>query len=132
MGMVFCRGCGKEIHDTAPVCPLCGAPQDSISGRKGIQKSSPATMNKANDGPIWMSVTSMIIGSLCLLGSIAFSQDAQMDIDGIKGCLTVTVAGLVLGSISLSKQPSGKKMAIAGIVLSAISILSLIGMLLPS
>jgi TM2 domain-containing membrane protein YozV len=27
MGMVFCRGCGKEIHETAPVCPHCGAPQ---------------------------------------------------------------------------------------------------------
>ncbi len=25
--MVFCRGCGKEIHQTAPVCPHCGAVQ---------------------------------------------------------------------------------------------------------
>ena len=25
--MVFCRGCGKEIHETAPTCPHCGAPQ---------------------------------------------------------------------------------------------------------
>ncbi len=25
--MVFCRGCGTEIHETAPVCPKCGAPQ---------------------------------------------------------------------------------------------------------
>jgi TM2 domain-containing membrane protein YozV len=27
MAMVFCRGCGKEIHDSAPVCPSCGAVQ---------------------------------------------------------------------------------------------------------
>ncbi len=27
MKMVFCRGCGKEIHETAPSCPHCGAPQ---------------------------------------------------------------------------------------------------------
>lgn len=27
MGMVFCRGCGKEIHETAPTCPHCGAVQ---------------------------------------------------------------------------------------------------------
>jgi len=27
MGMVFCRGCGKEIHESAPTCPQCGAPQ---------------------------------------------------------------------------------------------------------
>ena len=25
MAMVFCRGCGKEIHDSAPTCPTCGA-----------------------------------------------------------------------------------------------------------
>jgi len=27
MGMVYCRGCGKEIHESAPTCPHCGAPQ---------------------------------------------------------------------------------------------------------
>jgi hypothetical protein len=27
MSMVFCSGCGKEIHETAPTCPGCGAPQ---------------------------------------------------------------------------------------------------------
>ena len=27
MSMVFCRGCGKEIHETAVTCPSCGAPQ---------------------------------------------------------------------------------------------------------
>jgi len=25
--MVHCRGCGREIHPTAPVCPHCGARQ---------------------------------------------------------------------------------------------------------
>jgi len=27
MGMVFCRGCGKEIHESARSCPHCGAQQ---------------------------------------------------------------------------------------------------------
>lgn len=27
MSMAFCRGCGKEIHQTALACPSCGAPQ---------------------------------------------------------------------------------------------------------
>ena len=27
MSMVFCRGCAKEIHETAQMCPECGAPQ---------------------------------------------------------------------------------------------------------
>ena len=37
MSMIFCRGCGKEIHESATTCPDCGAPQskDSInSGKK--------------------------------------------------------------------------------------------------
>ena len=25
--MVYCRGCGKQIHETAPSCPQCGAVQ---------------------------------------------------------------------------------------------------------
>jgi TM2 domain-containing membrane protein YozV len=25
--MVFCRGCGKEIHESAVTCPACGAVQ---------------------------------------------------------------------------------------------------------
>ena len=31
MSMVFCRGCGKEIHSSAPVCPHCGAPQQAAN-----------------------------------------------------------------------------------------------------
>jgi uncharacterized membrane protein YhaH (DUF805 family) len=26
-GLVFCRGCGAQIHETASACPKCGAPQ---------------------------------------------------------------------------------------------------------
>lgn len=36
MSMVFCRGCGKEIHITAPTCPNCGAPQASTSNAGSI------------------------------------------------------------------------------------------------
>lgn len=31
--MVYCRGCGKEIHETAETCPHCGAPQNIPSTR---------------------------------------------------------------------------------------------------
>ena len=30
MTMVHCRACGKEIHETAPSCPHCGAPQQAV------------------------------------------------------------------------------------------------------
>lgn len=29
MAMVSCKGCGKEIHETASACPHCGAPQET-------------------------------------------------------------------------------------------------------
>lgn len=31
--MVFCRGCAKQIHESAPICPHCGAPQGLPSSR---------------------------------------------------------------------------------------------------
>lgn len=30
MSMVHCRGCGTSIHETAIICPKCGAPQGSV------------------------------------------------------------------------------------------------------
>lgn len=39
MGMVFCRGCGKEIHDTAVSCPMCGAVQ-TVSQPGPVQVSA--------------------------------------------------------------------------------------------
>ena len=35
MSMVFCRGCGKEIHETAITCPNCGAPQIISTNQSG-------------------------------------------------------------------------------------------------
>ncbi|MCF8110371.1 MAG: TM2 domain-containing protein [Desulfobacteraceae bacterium] len=32
--MVFCRGCGKEIHEDARTCPHCGAPQRATNQGK--------------------------------------------------------------------------------------------------
>lgn len=35
MAMVFCRGCGKEIHDSAAACPHCGADQHRSRAKIG-------------------------------------------------------------------------------------------------
>jgi TM2 domain-containing membrane protein YozV len=37
--MVFCRGCGKEIHETAVSCPQCGAlqgKQNVVTKRRAV------------------------------------------------------------------------------------------------
>ncbi len=44
MNMVFyCRGCGKQIHETAVACPECGAPQQPLA-------STAAAANVSNPG----------------------------------------------------------------------------------
>ena len=35
-GMVFCRGCGKELHSTAKACPHCGASQGTQGSKSKI------------------------------------------------------------------------------------------------
>ena len=40
MSMVFCRGCGKEIHVSAPTCPHCGVLQSGSSGQGKVAYSS--------------------------------------------------------------------------------------------
>jgi len=48
MGMVFCRGCGKEIHETAPTCPHCGALQ-----RVSIKNNESGTIPDGIKGWSW-------------------------------------------------------------------------------
>jgi uncharacterized membrane protein YhaH (DUF805 family) len=40
MDMVFCHGCAKQIHKTAPACPGCGAPQPTSLGVSAGPSSS--------------------------------------------------------------------------------------------
>lgn len=113
--MVFCRCCGKEIHETAPVCPHCG----------GVQHSIAAHPHQTADGPFWVPITSLVLGIICVL---ALFDDSQWDKDTILGLGIFSVSSLVLGTISLNKQKSGKGMAITGIVLSSIALLVFIDM----
>lgn len=114
--MVFCRCCGKEIHETAPACPSCG----------GVQYSAAVSPpNQKTDGSLWMPITSLVLGIICVL---ALFDDSQWDKDTILGLGIFSVAGLVLGAISINKQTTGKGMAITGVILSSIALLVFIGM----
>ena len=35
--MIYCRGCGKQIHKTAPTCPSCGVAGDPAALRSLLQ-----------------------------------------------------------------------------------------------
>ena len=115
MAMVFCRGCAKEIHETATMCPQCGASQNTIA----------ATGQQSGTGSPWMAIVSLVFGIICILSML---DDSEWDTDTIMGLGFFSVIGLVFGIVSVNKKKPGNGMAIAGIILSAISLLIFFGM----
>lgn len=107
MAMVFCRGCGKEIHETAPTCPQCGASQHT-------------TIQKISSGSPWMAIISLVLGIICAL---TIFDDSEWDNDTIVGLVMFSGIGLILGIIHIAQKRSGPNIAIAGVILSAISLL---------
>ncbi len=91
------------------MCPGCGAPQ--------------LPLMQAN-GPIWLAVASLCLGLLSFI--LVFAGDT-LDKDQVRGTLLFCAASIVLAIISLNRQNSGKKIAIAGICISAIAILGAMG-----
>lgn len=89
MGMVFCRGCGKEIHDSAVTCPHCGAQQKAQTSVSSQQQSDdiPDGIRGWSWGAfclswIWAIGNSTWIGLLAL---IPYVNIVMMIILGIKG-----------------------------------------------
>jgi hypothetical protein len=76
-------------------------------------------------GSYWLPIPSMILGIISIL---ACFDDSAWDADTITGLAVFSIAGLVLGIVSVSNQEKGKGMAIAGITLSSIAVLILIGL----
>jgi hypothetical protein len=114
MAMVFCRGCAKQIHETAPSCPQCGALQH-------LQ----APILPANPPSPWMGIVSLTLGILCTL---SLFDSAEWDSDTLLGLGLFAMVSLVLGSISILQQKPGSNMGIAGVVMSGISLFVYIGL----
>lgn len=104
---VFCRGCGKEIHESAPACPQCGAPQAAVNA-PGIWSS-----------PHWSSVVSLVTGIAGFILSLTGSA-GSWSADEIAGGLLFSALPIGFGVVSLSKKHAGRGMAMAGLVLGGI------------
>ncbi|MFK3771555.1 DUF4190 domain-containing protein [Pseudomonas sp. NPDC089406] len=113
MAMVYCRGCARQLHETAHTCPQCGAPQFA----------TPATA--AGAGSSWKAITSLILGILCVL---TLFDDSEWDNDTLTGLGLFAGVALLLGILSIHQKNSGNGMAIAGVVMAVISLLCLIGL----
>ncbi|MEB0227330.1 DUF4190 domain-containing protein [Pseudomonas sp. 10S4] len=113
MTMVFCRACAKELHETAPTCPQCGASQHvALAATNGV--SAP-----------WLAITSLILGIISIL---SLFDDSEWDRDTLFGLGLFSVAGLICGIISINQKKPGNSLAIAGVVMSAIATLVFVGL----
>lgn len=70
MSMVFCRGCGKEIHETALTCPHCGAPQ-ALGGGNNNQSEIPNGIKGWSWGAFLLNGI-WAIGNKTWIGLLAF------------------------------------------------------------
>ncbi len=111
--MVFCRGCGKEIHETAVSCPHCGA----------VQRIA-AKVPENQSGTLWLPVPALILGVIVVLALFDESSWAK---DTYLGIITCIVSAITLGGFGISTQERGRGMSIAGIVLGVIGLLGVIG-----
>ncbi len=80
---------------------------------------------KENTGTYWLPVPSMIMG---IISFMACLDTSIWDADTLVGVAIFSIVSLILGIVSLSRQKTGKAMAIAGITLSVISLLVINGL----
>ena len=65
MNFVFCRGCGKQIHETAMMCPQCGAPQLLPAQNTQNQAAPKKSMG-------WLVVIALAVSLLSVVGLIEY------------------------------------------------------------
>lgn len=111
--MVFCRGCGKEIHESAVTCPHCGAPQ----GRSVSTNTESGSLKYVL--PVGRSGWAVAAGYLALFSVLLFPAPFAL-ICGI----------MALRDISNNPIKIGKPRAIFGIVMGSLGTLILIGIFL--
>lgn len=96
--MVFCRGCGKEIHQSAPTCPQCGFAQSTSrstsekpdnfismmsSSTKICTKKYATFKGRSSRSEYWYFYLTVIIASIIcaiideILGTRAFNTGIQ-------------------------------------------------------
>ncbi len=111
MTMVFCRGCGKELHEFAPTCPNCGF----VQSRDKTVKDS-----------LWMAILAFVSATLCLLNWLNLPDwDSDMEL----GLWIFTILSLIFGTISLQQKRGLKVLAWISVVIAGLTMLILIGRL---
>lgn len=107
---MYCKKCGKEIDDNAVVCPNCGVPTEKYQQQNNTAEAAPVEKK--------FNVCALIgfILSLCCWVLMWFTTIFYWI--AFVAALTLSIVGLVF----VKKLNTGKGFAIAGIILSAVSI----------
>ena len=113
--MTFCLACGDQIPAPALCCPQCGALVAQVCAPR------PAAAATAAAAPsLWLPGWAVLCGLLSTLG--LFHLEAWTPDQALGVCLFAALA-IVLGSAALARQRRGHDLAIAALVLGAISLL---------
>ena len=113
MNMVFCHGCGKEIHESAATCPQCGAAQN---------------ISKIQDQNTyhWSSITSFVTGIVVVL-MVLTESSGKWDSNTVAGGLFFGAIPTIFGGVSISNSYAGRWMAITGLILGILVLLVSLG-----
>lgn len=83
---VHCRGCGAQIHETAPTCPKCGAPQ-VVAAATGATVAPPLAGTPSEYSKVrwyrrrWFLITSLLTIP-AVTGLIALTGPMHYDAKG--------------------------------------------------
>lgn len=102
--MVFCTGCGKELHETAPFCPRCGKPHKPPFAARTADV-------QGETQPLWAAIASLVLGVICML---VLLDDSAWDRDTIVGLGMFAGFGFLFGVVSLSISRKGKAIGRGG------------------
>lgn len=120
----LCAECLVELPAAAESCTRCGAAQFPVV--------APAEIPTAR-GSLWLPVPAFVIALFVMLLVLAtalegdFNPRARDDWEAVGGFFTLWGGGLGLGIASVATQERGKGLAIAALVVSGLSALTLLG-----
>ncbi len=110
--MIFCRACGKAIHETAPSCPHCGAVAHQPASPPGSKLG------------LSFSMASIALGALSVLG---FLTADQLGKDFLMGLAVFALLGLGFGVVNLSRPQTRNGLSFAGVIVCSLSLLCILG-----
>lgn len=115
MAMVLRRDYAREMHETAIASPQCGAAQRLIASLMPPADTS-------------FRSRAIALSALGVVSVLALFDGRVRHTDTVVELGMFALAGLSPGMVSINKERSGNGIAIAGIVLAALSFLALFGL----